>query len=92
MNPSCDEHWSISLIRIGNQAVREAQERNRVSGIANWYSMNGRLVSDRGDVIELIRPFESFKGAKKSTLFDTLRLSDPDDTLAQVFERDQGKT
>ena len=40
------EHWSAHLIRIGNQAVRAAQERNRCLGIANWYSLNGRLVSD----------------------------------------------
>ncbi len=40
------EHWSAPLIRIGNQAVRAAQERNRGLGIPNWYSLNGRLVSD----------------------------------------------
>ncbi|MEX8494539.1 hypothetical protein [Sphaerotilus sp.] len=33
-------------MRIGNQAVREAQARNRELGIPNWYSLNGRLVSD----------------------------------------------
>ena len=40
------EHWSTPFIRIGNQAVREAQERNRQCGIPNWYSLNGRVVSD----------------------------------------------
>lgn len=40
------EHWSIKMVRIGNQAVREAQARNRQQGITNWYSLNGRLVSD----------------------------------------------
>ncbi len=40
------EHWSAKLIRIGNMAVREAQARNRELGIPNWYSLNGRLVSD----------------------------------------------
>lgn len=40
------EHWSAELVRIGNQAVREAQARNRKKGIANWYSLNGQLVSD----------------------------------------------
>ena len=40
------EHWSAELIRIGNQAVRPAQTRNRQLGIPNWYSLNGRLVSD----------------------------------------------
>ena len=40
------EHWSAELIRIGNLAVREAQTRNRELGIPNWYSLNGKLVSD----------------------------------------------
>lgn len=40
------EHGSTPFIRIGNQAVREAQERNRQCGIPNWYSLNGLLVSD----------------------------------------------
>lgn len=44
--PAAAEHWSAPLIRIGNQAVRAAQERNRRLGIPNWYSLNGRLVSD----------------------------------------------
>jgi hypothetical protein len=42
------ERWSTSIVRIGNQAVREAQARNRELGIPNWYSLNGRLVSDAG--------------------------------------------
>ncbi len=40
------ERWSAKLIRIGNLAVREAQARNRELGIPNWYSLNGKLVSD----------------------------------------------
>jgi hypothetical protein len=40
------EHWSTPFIRIGNQAVREAQTRNRQLGIPNWYSLNGQLLSD----------------------------------------------
>lgn len=40
------EHWSVELVRIGNQAVREAQTQNREKGIANWYSLNGKVVSD----------------------------------------------
>ena len=42
------ERWSTSIVRIGNQAVREGQARNRELGIPNWYSLNGRLVSDAG--------------------------------------------
>lgn len=40
------EHWSPELIRIGNLAVRQAQTRNRQLGIPNWYSLNGRLISE----------------------------------------------
>lgn len=40
------ENWAAEFIRIGNEAVREAQERNRRAGIPNWYSLNGRLVCD----------------------------------------------
>lgn len=46
MKTSKTERWSAKLVRIGNQAVREAQARNRQQGITNWYSLNGRLVSD----------------------------------------------
>ena len=44
--PAKAAHWSAELIRIGNLAVRQAQTRNRQLGIPNWYSLNGRLVSD----------------------------------------------
>lgn len=40
------EHWSAELIRIDNLAVRDAQQHNRRLGVPNWYSLNGRLVSD----------------------------------------------
>lgn len=46
MKTAPNEHWSAELIRIGNSAVREAQQRNRQLGIPNWYSLNGVLVSD----------------------------------------------
>ena len=50
MKTSKTEHWSAKLARVGNQAVRNAQARNRELGISNWYSLNGRLVSDAGAV------------------------------------------
>ena len=50
MTKNATEHWSAKFVRIGNQAVRDAQARNRELGIANWYSLNGRLVSDAGAV------------------------------------------
>ena len=34
------------IVRIGNRAARRAQLRNCERGIPNWYSINGRLVSD----------------------------------------------
>lgn len=46
MKTNSNERWSIRYARIGNQAVREAQARNRQLGITNWYSMNGLLVCD----------------------------------------------
>lgn len=46
MKTTKTEHWSAALVRVGNLAVREAQSRNRQLGIPNWYSLNGRLVSD----------------------------------------------
>lgn len=46
MKTANTERWSAELVRIGNQAVRDAQTRNRRLGIPNWYSLNGKLVSD----------------------------------------------
>ena len=46
MKTNKTERWSAQFARIGNQAVREAQARNRQLGIPNWYSLNGKLVSD----------------------------------------------
>ena len=46
MKTTPHEHWSTALVRVGNQAVREAQAKNRQLGIPNWYSLNGQLVSD----------------------------------------------
>jgi hypothetical protein len=37
---------SIEYQRIGNAAVRKAQEENRRLGVPNWYSINGVIVSD----------------------------------------------
>lgn len=32
--------------KIGNEAIRKAQEENRRLGIPNWYSINGEIISD----------------------------------------------
>ncbi|MEI7841087.1 MAG: hypothetical protein WCJ11_11370 [Methylococcaceae bacterium] len=46
MKTNKDARWSAQIARIGNQAVREAQAKNRELGIVNWYSLNGRIVND----------------------------------------------
>lgn len=35
------------LQRIGNRAVKKAQEENRRLGIPNWYSIDGVIFSDQ---------------------------------------------
>ena len=36
----------VEDLRLANSAVQEAQEENRRLGIPNWYSINGKIVSD----------------------------------------------
>lgn len=38
---------SAEFQRIGNRAVHKAQEENRQLGIPNWYSINGKIISDQ---------------------------------------------
>ena len=38
---------AFDLQRIGNRAVKKAQEENRRLGIPNWYSINGAIISDQ---------------------------------------------
>lgn len=40
---------AIEFERIGNRAVRKAQERNRRLGVPNVYSINGILYYERPD-------------------------------------------
>ena len=35
--------WSREMLRIGNRAVKKAQEENRKKGIPNVYDFNGHL-------------------------------------------------
>lgn len=37
---------AIEIERIGNRAVHKAQAENRRLGIPNWYSINGKIISD----------------------------------------------
>ena len=39
----------IEFERIGNRAVRKAQERNRRLGVPNVYSINGTIYYERPD-------------------------------------------
>jgi hypothetical protein len=56
---------TLELQRIGNQAVRAAQEENRRLGIPNAYSRNGRLYFElpNGEITET-DPFESDPAAE----------------------------
>lgn len=35
--------WAREILRIGNRAVKKAQEENRRKGIPNVYDINGHL-------------------------------------------------
>lgn len=37
---------AFEMLAIGNVATQKAQQRNREQGIANYYSIAGRIVSD----------------------------------------------
>lgn len=37
---------SIKYQRIGNAAIRKAQEENRSQGVPNWYSIGGKIVNE----------------------------------------------
>lgn len=40
---------SADFQRIGNRAVHRAQQESRRLGIPNWYSINGRIISDQDE-------------------------------------------
>ena len=48
--------------RIGNEAVREAQEKNRKKGIPNVYSLNGKTIFElpNGEITTK-NPFEELE-------------------------------
>ena len=35
---------SLEILKIGNKAVKKAQEKNRQKGIPNVYCINGKIV------------------------------------------------
>ncbi len=37
----------VELNKIGNRAVKKAQEENRKLGIPNWYEIGGVIISDQ---------------------------------------------
>ena len=42
-------HWAAEMARVGERAVRKAQEENRRLGIPNVYSIDGRIVYEAPD-------------------------------------------
>jgi len=44
-----EERLSDKIVRIGNRAVRKAQEENRRKGIPNVYSIHGKMVFELPD-------------------------------------------
>jgi len=53
---------SAEFERIGNEAVREAQERNRKNGIPNVYCLNGKMIFElpNGEITTK-NPFEELE-------------------------------
>ena len=52
------------LIQLGRQAVRDAQQRSRDMGVANVYSINGRLYYEHpSGELSLTQPPPERKGA-----------------------------
>lgn len=45
---------AFEMLAIGNVATQKAQQRNREQGIANYYSIAGRIVSDDGGQAQLV--------------------------------------
>lgn len=54
---------ALAMQRVGNAAVHKAQTQNRAKGIANFYSVGGRIVSDV-DGAEKSLPFGAKRFAK----------------------------
>ncbi len=45
--------WMAEIVRIGNRAVRQAQEENHRLGLPNIYSRNGKIIYEmpNGEII-----------------------------------------
>lgn len=41
--------WMAEIVRIGNRAVRQAQEENHRLGLPNIYSRNGKIIYEMPD-------------------------------------------
>ena len=53
---------AIEFERIGNRAVRKAQERNRRLGVPNVYSINGTIYYERPDgTLTMEDPYEEWQ-------------------------------
>ncbi len=53
--------WVLKMARIGNRAVRKAQEENRRLGLPNVYSRNGRAYWELPDGTLTMTPPEMFR-------------------------------
>ena len=40
---------SLKILKLGNKAVKKAQENNRKNGIPNVYCINGKIVFELSD-------------------------------------------
>jgi len=45
--------WMAEIVRIGNRAVRQAQEENHRLGLPNIYSRNGKIIYEmpNGEIV-----------------------------------------
>ncbi len=55
--------WAFEMARIGNRAVRKAQEENRRLGLPNVYSRNGRAYWELPDGTLTMTPPAMFREA-----------------------------
>lgn len=45
---------AVEMQAIGNTAAHNAQEKNRRLGIPNYYSINGRMISDSYNTLQVM--------------------------------------
>jgi len=58
--------WMAEVVRIGNRAVRQAQEENHRLGLPNIYSRNGKIIYEMPDGNIIIKETAQTDDSKKS--------------------------